>query len=84
MTATVYLMRSQQFPRTYGPRLSTHCKAARAVLASTGTRGFTIVAPIKPSCRNVLYLLMVVGRTSADGREKSQYRMNVLGGGREM
>lgn len=50
----------------------TYCKAARPTLASKATRGFIIVTPIRPSCRNVLYLLMVVGRTSADGREKSQ------------
>lgn len=61
-----------------------YCKAARPTLASKATRGFTIVAPISPSCKNVLYLLMVVGRTSADGREKSQYRMNVFGGGSEI
>lgn len=35
-------------------------------------RGVTMVPPINPSCKKVLYLLMVVGRTSADGREKSQ------------
>lgn len=36
------------------------------------------------SWRNVLYLLMVVGRTSAEGKEKSQYLVSVLGGGKEI
>ena len=43
-----------------------------------------MVAPISASCKNVLYLLIVVGRTSAEGREKSQYRIKVLGGGRDI
>lgn len=34
--------------------------------------GKAVVAPINASCKAVLYLLMVVGCTSADGREKSQ------------
>jgi len=51
---------------------------------SAVTKGATIVAPMRLSCRKVLYLLMVVGRTSADGSEKSQYRVKVLGGGREI
>ncbi len=40
--------------------------------------------PIRPSCRAVLTLLIVVGRTSAEGSEKSQYREKVLGGGRDI
>jgi hypothetical protein len=32
----------------------------------------------------VLYLLIVVGCTSAEGRLKSQYREKVLGGGRDI
>lgn len=35
-------------------------------------RGAAVVRPISPSWNTVLYLLMVVGRTSADGKEKSQ------------
>lgn len=55
-----------------------------ALLTSTATTGATMVAPMRPSCRNVLYLLIVVGRTSAEGSEKSQYLVNVLGGGSEI
>lgn len=43
-----------------------------------------MVPPSRASCRKVLYLEMVVGRTSADGRLKSQKRRKVLGAGREM
>lgn len=39
---------------------------------SAATSGAAVVMPTRASWRNVLYLLMVVGRTSADGREKSQ------------
>lgn len=39
---------------------------------SKGTTGAVAVRPIRPSCRNVLYLLIVVGLTSAEGSEKSQ------------
>lgn len=34
--------------------------------------GAAVVSPIRPTCKNVLYLLIVVGWTSADGSEKSQ------------
>lgn len=51
---------------------------------SSGTTGAAVVMPINASCRKVLYLLMVVGRTSAEGSEKSQYRVKVLGGGSEI
>lgn len=47
-------------------------------------RGAAVVNPIRPTCKTVLYLLIVVGCTSADGSEKSQYRVNVFGGGREI
>lgn len=57
---------------------------ANGVPATAGTKGASVVTPIRASWRNVLYLLMVVGCTSADGSEKSQYRMNVFGGGREI
>ena len=46
--------------------------------------GAAVVTPTRASCKNVLYLLIVVGRTSAEGSEKSQYRANVLGGGNEI
>jgi hypothetical protein len=62
----------------------TYCIAVIAELTSTLTKGDAVVAPIKANCNAVLYLLMVVGRTSAEGREKSQYRKNVLGGGSEI
>jgi hypothetical protein len=54
------------------------------VLKSTGTIGERVVSPISASCKNVLYLLIVVGFTSAEGREKSQYLVKVLGGGKEI
>ena len=47
------------------------------------TTGIARVDPIKINCRNVLYLDTVVGCTSADGNEKSQYRVNVFGAGSE-
>ena len=47
------------------------------------TTGNTKVEPIKINCRKVLYLDTVVGCTSAEGMEKSQYRMNVFGVGKE-
>lgn len=50
----------------------TYCIAVIAVLMSTVSKGIAVVIPIKPSCKAVLYLLMVVGRTSAEGKEKSQ------------
>jgi hypothetical protein len=63
----------------------TYCNPTRAGPTSTAvTRGATVVAPMSASCKNVLYLLMVVGRTSADGRLKSQYLVKVFGGGREI
>ena len=39
---------------------------------STAMRGAAVVRPMRPTWKKVLYLLMVVGCTSADGREKSQ------------
>ncbi len=47
-------------------------------------RGAVVVKPMRASCKNVLYLLICVGRTSAEGREKSQYLANDLGGGNEI
>lgn len=48
------------------------------------TTGAAVVRPMRPTCRKVLYLLMVVGWTSAEGSEKSQYREKVFGGGSEI
>ena len=53
-------------------------------MSRAGITGAAVVSPTSPSCRAVLYLLISVGRTSAEGSEKSQYRANVLGGGREI
>jgi hypothetical protein len=39
---------------------------------SIGKIGCMVVNPIKASCSAVLYLLIVVGLTSAEGKEKSQ------------
>ena len=50
----------------------THCIAVIAEVTSTVSSGIAVVAPIKASCNAVLYLLIVVGWTSAEGREKSQ------------
>ena len=44
----------------------------RGMDKSIGITGAAVVSPIRASCKNVLYLLMVVGCTSAEGREKSQ------------
>lgn len=52
--------------------------------ATAGTTGAKVVTPMRASCKNVLYLLMVVGWTSAEGSEKSQYLMKVFGGGKEI
>jgi hypothetical protein len=54
------------------------------VLTSTVSNGMAVVAPIKASCKAVLYLLIMVGCTSAEGSEKSQYLENVLGGGSDI
>lgn len=53
-------------------RQQTYCMTVNDVVKSTLTTGAMVVRPIRPSCKAVLYLLMVVGLTSADGREKSQ------------
>lgn len=58
--------------------------ACIATLTSTVSRGIAVVVPIRASCKAVLYLLMVVGCTSAEGSEKSQYLEKVLGGGKEI
>lgn len=63
---------------------ATYCRPVKAIATSIVSSGETVVAPIRASCKNVLYLLIVVGRTSAEGREKSQYRIKVLGAGREI
>jgi hypothetical protein len=62
----------------------TYCMIVKGMPMSRGTTGAMVVRPIRPSCNAVLYLLMVVGWTSAEGREKSQYRAKVLGGGRDI
>jgi hypothetical protein len=64
--------------------LKTYCIIVNAGVKSVPTSGAAVVAPTRASCKNVLYLLIVVGRTSAEGREKSQYRANVFGGGSEI
>lgn len=64
--------------------LKTYCIIVSVGAKSTLKIGAAVVRPTKANWRKVLYLLIVVGRTSADGREKSQYRENVLGGGNEI
>lgn len=53
-------------------REKTYCIAVIAEPISIVTKGRAVVAPISASCSAVLYLLIVVGWTSADGSEKSQ------------
>lgn len=55
-----------------------------AVKNASGSTGTVIAEPTRRSCSAVLAFEMVVGFTSAEGREKSQYRAIVLGGGREI
>lgn len=69
---------------SYERTRETHCITAKGVPSITGTKGAIVVKPMSASWRNVLYLLMVVGRTSAEGKEKSQYLVSVLGGGKEI
>lgn len=64
--------------------MNTYCIAFIAELTSTVSKGIAVVAPIRASCKAVLYLLIVVGCTSAEGSEKSQYLPNVLGGGNDI
>lgn len=45
--------------------------------------GMASVTPMRMSCRKVLYFETMVGWTSAEGSEKSQYRAKVLGAGSE-
>ncbi len=63
---------------------NTYCMAVITMLTSTVSKGIAVVAPIKASCKAVLYLLIVVGCTSAEGSEKSQYLEKVLGGGSDI
>lgn len=51
---------------------NTYCITVRGVPPRAGTTGAVVVMPISANWRNVLYLLIVVGCTSADGKEKSQ------------
>jgi hypothetical protein len=64
--------------------METYCMMVKADVKSAVRMGAAVVTPTRASCRKVLYLLIVVGRTSAEGSEKSQYRANVFGGGREI
>jgi len=52
-------------------------------VCSDNTTGKASVAPVRRIWRKVLYLETVVGWTSADGREKSQYRRKVFGAGND-
>ena len=55
-----------------------------AAVIGSGITGNAMADPTSKSCSAVLALEMVVGLTSADGSEKSQYRAIVFGGGREI
>lgn len=50
----------------------TYCSILSGDAMSTGSTGAAAVSPTRASCSAVLYLLMVVGLTSAEGSEKSQ------------
>ena len=50
----------------------TYCIADSGSDKSRVASGAAVVRPTKASWRKVLYLLIRVGRTSADGSEKSQ------------
>jgi len=63
---------------------NTYCMACIVAFTSMFSNGNAVVDPIRASCKAVLYLLIVVGCTSADGSEKSQYLVNVLGGGSDI
>lgn len=60
---------------------SRRCHASRIV---SGRTGIEIAEPTSNSCRAVLILEISVGFTSAEGREKSQYRAMVFGGGSDI
>ena len=71
VAATTYLgtFRMRVMESQYG---LTYCMTVRADDRSVLKRGAAVVTPTSASCKKVLYLLIVVGRTSADGSEKSQ------------
>lgn len=60
---------------------SFKCQALRN---ASGRTGMPMAEPTRNSCKAVLILEISVGFTSAEGREKSQYRAMVFGGGREI
>jgi len=62
---------------------TVHWRIIMGVCVSTGMMGLIVVNPTRISWRNVLYLLIWVGVTCADGNEKSQNRPNVLGSGKD-
>ncbi|KMU89312.1 hypothetical protein CIHG_06985 [Coccidioides immitis H538.4] len=51
---------------------------------ASGITGIAIAPPISNSCKAVFTFEIRVGLTTADGREKSQYRAMVFGGGSEI
>lgn len=53
------------------------------VCVSTGMMGLIVVNPTRINWRKVLYLLIWVGVTCADGKEKSQNRPKVFGIGKD-
>ena len=68
---------------TYWNAVMDSCKF-HASMTVSGSTGKAMALPTSSSCRAVLILDTVVGFTSAEGREKSQYRAMVFGGGREI
>jgi thioredoxin reductase len=73
----------QQKGITYWNAVMASLKCQALIMAS-GTTGRAIALPTSTSWRAVLILEISVGFTSAEGREKSQYRAIVLGGGSEI
>jgi hypothetical protein len=57
---------------------NTYCKPVSKVVSGKPRTGEVSDAPMSNNWRAVLTLLMLVGRTSADGIEKSQYRTKVF------
>lgn len=68
----------------------TYCNPSNPVCSPhsaethSGITGNAIDEPTNNNCRAVLTLDIMVGFTSADGSEKSQYLLMVFGGGREI
>lgn len=77
------MSQAKRMKTTYCNPIIPSCTLHALTIAS-GRTGTVIADPTRSSCSAVLAFEMVVGFTSADGSEKSQYRAIVLGGGSEI